>query len=248
MPWSRRRRTLRMRILFMGTPEFAVPSLRALCDAGHEICGVFTQPDRPKNRGMRLQAPPVKEFAVTHNIPVFQPDSVKDGSALEQIKALAPELIVVAAYGRILPEEILNYPASGCINVHSSLLPKYRGAAPIQWAILNGEPETGVTIMYMAKAMDAGDIIAQSTTPIDPDETAQQLHDRLAQMGAELLIQTVEQIAAGTAPRRAQGVSIDAVLQDNDAYHALQKTGGLIMTGPTGTNVNDVAVALIRPL
>ena len=128
-----------MRVVFLGTPDFAVPSLEALVAAGHEICGVFTQPDKPKNRGMKLQAPPVKEFALSHNIPVFQPETVKDGTALEIIRDLQPQLIAVAAYGRILPVDILEYPAYGCINVHSSLLPKYRGSAPIQWAILNGD-------------------------------------------------------------------------------------------------------------
>ena len=196
-----------MRILFMGTPDFAVPSLEALLNAGHEICGVFTQPDKPKNRGMKLQAPPVKEFALAHDIPVFQPESVKDGGALEQIRQLQPELIAVAAYGRILPVDILEYPAYGCINVHSSLLPKYRGSAPIHWAILNGDEESGVTIMHMAKEMDAGDIIAQSVTPIDPNETVETLHDRLAQMGAALLVEVVEQIKAGTAKRTPQDES-----------------------------------------
>ena len=196
-----------MRILFMGTPDFAVPSLEALLNAGHEICGVFTQPDKPKNRGMKLQAPPVKEFALAHNIPVFQPESVKDGTALEQIRQLNPELIAVAAYGRILPVDILEYPVYGCINVHSSLLPKYRGSAPIHWAILNGDEESGVTIMHMAKAMDAGDIIAQAVTPIDPNETVETLHDRLAQMGAALLVEVVEQIGAGTAIRTPQDES-----------------------------------------
>lgn len=193
-----------MRILFMGTPDFAVPSLEALVNAGHEICGVFTQPDKPKNRGMKLQAPPVKEFALAHNVSVFQPETVKDGAALEIIRELAPELIAVAAYGRILPVDILEYPAYGCINVHSSLLPKYRGSAPIHWAILNGDNESGVTIMHMAKAMDAGDIIAQAVTPIDPNETVETLHDRLARMGAELLVEVVEQIKAGTAKRTPQ--------------------------------------------
>lgn len=196
-----------MRILFMGTPDFAVPSLEGLLNAGHEICGVFTQPDKPKNRGMKLQAPPVKEFALSHSIPVFQPESVKDGAAIELIRQLQPELIAVAAYGRILPVDILEYPAYGCINVHSSLLPKYRGSAPIHWAILNGEKESGVTIMHMAKAMDAGDIIAQTTTPIDPNETVETLHDRLAQMGAKLLVEVVEQIRAGTAIRTPQDES-----------------------------------------
>lgn len=196
-----------MKILFMGTPDFAVPSLEALLNAGHEICGVFTQPDKPKNRGMKLQAPPVKEFALAHDIPVFQPESVKDGTALERIRALEPELIAVAAYGRILPVDILDYPAYGCINVHSSLLPKYRGSAPIHWAILNGDEESGVTIMHMAKAMDAGDIIAQSVTPIDPNETVETLHDRLAQMGAALLVDVVEQLKNGTAIRTPQDES-----------------------------------------
>ena len=193
-----------MRILFMGTPDFAVPSLRALVEAGHTICGAFTQPDKPKNRGMKLLSTPVKECCLSYDIPVFQPTKLRDGTALHQIQALEPELIVVAAYGRILPEEILNYPARGCINVHSSLLPRYRGAAPINWAILNGDRESGVTIMHMAAALDAGDIIAQASTPIDPDETAESLHDRLAVLGAQLLVKTVEQIEAGTAHRVPQ--------------------------------------------
>lgn len=196
-----------MKILFMGTPDFAVPSLEALLNAGHEICGVFTQPDKPKNRGMKLQAPPVKEFALAHDIRVFQPESVKDGAAIEQIRSLEPELIAVAAYGRILPVDILEYPAYGCINVHSSLLPKYRGSAPIHWAILNGDEQSGVTIMHMSKAMDSGDIIAQAVTPIDPNETVETLHDRLAQMGAKLLVEVVEQLKNGTATRTPQDES-----------------------------------------
>lgn len=193
-----------MNILFMGTPDFAVPSLEALVAAGHRVVGVFSQPDKPKNRGMKLLPTPVKVCAQAHDIPVFQPTKLRDGTALETIRALAPDLIVVAAYGRILPQEILDYPRLGCINVHSSLLPKYRGSAPIHWAILNGDRETGVTIMHMALALDAGDIIAQRATPIDPDETVETLHDRLAQMGAELLVETVDKIAHGTATRTAQ--------------------------------------------
>ena len=196
-----------MRILFMGTPDFAVASLKRLVEDGHEICGVITQPDKPKNRGMKLQAPPVKEYAVAHNIPVYQPETVKDGTALDIIRSLEPELIAVAAYGRILPVDILDYPQYGCINVHSSLLPKYRGSAPIHWAILNGEKESGVTIMHMAKAMDAGDIITQAVTPIDPDETVETLHDRLAVLGAKCLVDVVEQIKAGTATRTPQDES-----------------------------------------
>ena len=193
-----------MRILFMGTPDFAVPSLEALIGAGHQVCGVFTQPDKPKNRGMKLQAPPVKVCAQAHDIPVYQPVKLRDGAALALIQELAPELIVVAAYGRILPDDILAAPPKGCINVHSSLLPAYRGAAPINWAVLNGDKETGVTIMHMAHDLDAGDIISQAATPIDPDETVVALHDRLAELGAELLVDTVARIAAGTAQRTPQ--------------------------------------------
>ena len=193
-----------MRILFMGTPDFAVPSLQTLLDAGHEVCGVFTQPDKPKNRGMKLQPPPVKVLAQEHNIPVYQPTSVKDGTALEIIQELAPELIVVAAYGRILPNSILEYPAKGCINVHSSLLPKFRGAAPIHWAVVSGETETGVTIMHMAQELDAGDIIDQIRTPIDPDESVETVHDRLAELGGKILVEVVEKIANGTATRTPQ--------------------------------------------
>lgn len=194
-----------MKILFMGTPEFAVPSLEALLHAGHQVCGVFCQPDRPVGRHQnKLQAPPVKECALSHNIPVFQPTKLRDGTALAQIQELAPDLIVVAAYGRILPKEILDYPAFGCINVHSSLLPKYRGAAPINWAILNGERETGVTIMYMAEALDAGDIIAQRKVSILPTETAAELTARLAECGGELLAETVAEMEAGKAVRVQQ--------------------------------------------
>lgn len=193
-----------MKILFMGTPEFAVPSLNALLGAGHTVCGVFTQPDKPKNRGMKLLPSPVKVCALSHEIPVFQPAKMRDREALGYLRELDPELIVVAAYGKILPSEILDYPVKGCINVHSSLLPKYRGAAPINWAILNGEAVTGVTIMHMAPALDAGDIIAQASTPIGADETAPTLTARLAELGAELLVSAVEAIGAGTAARTPQ--------------------------------------------
>ena len=196
-----------MRILFMGTPDFAVASLSALLAAGHEVCGVFTQPDKPKNRGMKLQASPVKEFALAHDIPVFQPVKMRDGEAMGYIRDLDPELIVVAAYGRILPDDILDYPAHGCINVHSSLLPRYRGAAPINWAILNGDKTTGVTIMHMAAELDAGDIILQGETDIGPDETAPELFDRLAALGGALLVEAVGQIERGEAARTPQTAS-----------------------------------------
>ena len=189
----------------MGTPDFAVPSLEALIGAGHEVAGIFSQPDRPVGRHQnKLQAPPVKQAALEHGIPVFQPIKLRDGTALTQLNELDTELIVVAAYGRILPDDILTLPPMGCINVHSSLLPKYRGAAPINWAVINGERETGVTIMYMATELDAGDIIAQATTPIDPEETVETLHDRLAEMGGELLVKTVAELGAGTAKRTPQ--------------------------------------------
>ena len=188
-----------MRIVFMGTPDFAVSSLRALAGAGHEVCGVFTQPDKPKNRGMKLQQSPVKQCALELGLPVYQPAKLRDGEALSILRALKPDLIAVAAYGKLLPADILELPPLGCVNVHSSLLPKYRGAAPINWAILNGEEETGVTIMYMAEGMDTGDILAQASTPIGIDENAAQLFDRLAELGAGLLVETVKELETGTA-------------------------------------------------
>lgn len=187
-----------MRIVFMGTPDFAVPSLNALMGAGHEIRGVFTQPDKPKNRGMKLQQSPVKERALALGLPVYQPVKMRDGEALSILQKLRPDLIAVAAYGKILPVDILELPRLGCVNVHSSLLPRYRGAAPINWAILNGDDETGVTIMNMAEGMDTGDILAQAVTPIDINENAAQLFDRLADMGAGLLAETVKGLEAGT--------------------------------------------------
>ena len=193
-----------MRILFMGTPEFAVASLKRLVEDGHQVCGVFTQPDKPKNRGHKMAFSPVKEYALTVGIPVYQPLKMRDGEALGIVRELAPELIVVAAYGKLLPEDILNTPPCGSINVHSSLLPKYRGAAPINWAILNGERVTGVSIMYMAKELDAGDVILCRETPIDPDEDAQALTARLALLGADALAEAVEQLKNGTAQRTAQ--------------------------------------------
>lgn len=193
-----------MRILFMGTPDFAVASLKRLVEDGHDVCGVFTQPDKPKNRGHKMAFSPVKEYALTVALPVYQPMKMRDGEALRIVRELAPELIVVAAYGRILPEDILSTSAYGSINVHSSVLPKYRGAAPINWAILNGDSVTGVTIMYMAKELDAGDVILCRKTAIDPDEDAQTLTARLAALGADALAEAVEQLQSGTAVRTPQ--------------------------------------------
>jgi methionyl-tRNA formyltransferase len=193
-----------MRILFMGTPDFAVASLKRLVEDGHEICGVITQPDKPKNRGHKMQPTPVKEYALTQNLEVYQPLKAKDGEAMGIVESLNPELIVVAAYGKVLPEELLNYPKYGSINVHSSLLPAYRGAAPINWAILDGLEETGVTIMYMAKELDTGDVILQKTTAIGEHEDSLALTTRLAELGAEALSEAVVALANGTATRTPQ--------------------------------------------
>lgn len=188
----------------MGTPDFAVSSLKHLVEAGHTICGVFTQPDKPKNRGMKLTFSPVKEYALTQNLEVYQPLSMKTENSLALLESLQPELTVVAAYGQILPQAVLDVAPLGSINVHSSLLPTYRGAAPINWAILDGLTTTGVTIMHMAKALDAGDIISTVETEIDPMETAPELTMRLAELGAELLCKTVLTMADGTASRTPQ--------------------------------------------
>lgn len=188
----------------MGTPDFAVPCLDALVQAGHEVVGVFTQPDKPKNRGHQMMPPPVKMCAQSHDIPVFQPVSLKTGEAASLLRALSPELIVVVAYGKILPKEILSIPPRGCVNVHASLLPKYRGAGPIQWSVLNGETETGVTTMYMAEGLDTGDMILQMKTPIGENETADEVHDKLSELGASLLIETIYQMEEGKAARVPQ--------------------------------------------
>ena len=193
-----------MRIVFLGTPDFAVASLRRLVEDGRTVCGVFTQPDKPKNRGHKLAFSPVKEYALSAGLPVLQPARIREPEAVEQVRALDPELLVTAAYGQILPEELLSLPRYGAINVHASLLPKYRGAAPINWAILDGETETGVTIMHMAKALDAGDMILRKRTPIGPEENAGQLTERLAEIGAEALAEAVELLQTGAAPRTPQ--------------------------------------------
>lgn len=193
-----------MRILFMGTPDFAVEQLKRLVEDGHEICGVFTQPDKPKNRGMKMTFSPVKEYALICGLDVYQPTKMHDGSALAIVEKLRPELIVVAAYGRILPEDILSAAPMGAINVHSSILPQYRGAAPINWAILDGRKETGVTIMYMAKELDAGDVICMRKTEILPEEDAQELTGRLALLGADALAEAIGQLASGTVVRTPQ--------------------------------------------
>lgn len=195
-----------MRILFMGTPDFARDSLEAIFEAGHEILAVVTNPDKPKGRGMKMIPTPVKEYAIEKNIPVYQPTKVKNNvEFIEEIKNLNPEVICVVAYGKILPKEILEIPKYGCINVHASLLPKYRGAAPIQWAVLNGDKTTGVTTMYMDIGMDTGDMILKEEVEIGEDETTGELWNRLTKIGGNLLKETLKQIEAGTAPRTKQG-------------------------------------------
>ena len=195
-----------LNILFMGTPDFARDSLEAVYNAGYNILGVVTNPDRPKGRGMKLVASPVKEFAIEKNLELFQPEKVrKNEEFINQIKALNPDVICVVAYGKILPKEILDIPRLGCINVHGSLLPKYRGAAPIQWAVLNGDKTTGVTTMYMDVGMDTGDMILKQEIEIGENETTGELWDRLSKIGGELLVVTLKQIENGTAPREKQG-------------------------------------------
>ena len=195
-----------MKVVFMGTPDFAEESLKAIYEAGHEIIGVVTNPDRPKGRGMKMIPSPVKEFAIQKNLKIFQPEKVKDNEEfINELKAIKPDVICVVAYGKILPKEILDIPPFGCINVHASLLPKYRGAAPIQWAVLNGDKVTGVTTMYMDIGMDTGDIILKQEVEIGEDETTGELWDRLKVIGGKILVETLKQIEKGTAPREKQG-------------------------------------------
>ena len=195
-----------MKVVFMGTPDFAKESLEAIYNAGHEILGVVTNPDKPKGRGMKMVASPVKEFATEKNLKIYQPLKVKNNEEfIKEIKALDPDVICVVAYGKILPKEILDIPKLGCINVHGSLLPKYRGAAPIQWAVLNGDKITGITTMYMDVGMDTGDMILKEEVEIGEDETTGELWDRLSEIGGKLLVDTLKRVEAGTAPREKQG-------------------------------------------
>lgn len=193
-----------MRIVYMGTPEIAATCLRRVYEDGHDIAAVYTKIDTPKNRGMKLTASPVKEFAVAHDLPVIQPVSFRDAAVVEELRALQPELICVVAYGKILPQSVLDIPKYGCINIHASLLPKLRGAGPIQWSILSGDQETGVTAMYLSAGMDEGDMIDKTVVPIAEDDTTATLTEKLAQAGAELLSKTIVSIGAGTAERVPQ--------------------------------------------
>ena len=195
-----------LNILFMGTPDFAKESLEAVYNAGYNILGVVTNPDKPKGRGMKMIASPVKQFAIENNIPIYQPIKIKNNEEfIKEIKELNPDIICVVAYGKILPKEILDIPKYGCINVHGSLLPKYRGAAPIQWAIINGERTTGITTMYMDIGMDTGDMILKEEVEIGEDETTGKLWERLSKIGGTLLVKTINLIEKGKAPREKQG-------------------------------------------
>lgn len=195
-----------LNIVFMGTPDFARESLKAIYEAGHNILAVVTNPDKPKGRGMKLIPSPVKEFAIEKNLKIYQPLKVRNNEDfIGEIKSLNPDVICVVAYGKILPKELLDIPKMGCINVHGSLLPKYRGAAPIQWSVLNGDKETGITTMYMDVGMDTGDMILKEKVKIGEDETTGELWDKLSKVGAKLLVETLKQIERGIAPREKQG-------------------------------------------
>ena len=193
-----------MRIVFMGTPDFSVPILEALVSAGHQVAGVITQPDKPKGRGKAVLMTPVKEKALELGLSVYQPARVREPESVELLRGLKPDVMVVAAFGQILPKSVLEIPPLGCVNVHSSLLPRYRGAAPIQWVIIDGEKETGVTTMMMDEGLDTGDILEQTVVPIEPDETGGSLHDKLSLAGSKLILSTLEKIEKGTAVRTPQ--------------------------------------------
>ena len=186
-----------MRVVFMGTPDIAATCLKRILETGTQVVGVYTQPDRPKGRGMKMVYPPVKEVALQHDLPVFQPENFREAETVQQLRALQPDVVAVVAYGRILPQKVLDIPPKGCINIHASLLPQYRGSAPYQWAVLDGCKETGVTAMYLCREMDAGDMIDTAVTAIGPNETAGELLDRLAVLGADLLKDTLSRMEQG---------------------------------------------------
>lgn len=196
-----------MRIVFMGTPDFAVPTLTALIEGGHEVVAVVTQPDKPKGRGKAVLMTPVKEKAIEYEIPVYQPVKVRDPEFVELLKTMAPDAIVVVAFGQILPKSILDLPKYGCVNVHASLLPKYRGAAPIQWAVIDGEKESGVTTMMMDVGLDTGDMLEQKAIPLDEKETGGSLFDKLSALGGSMILSTLKGLENGTITRTPQGES-----------------------------------------
>jgi len=236
-----------MKVLFIGTPDFAVPSLEALIEAGHEVCAVFSQPDRPAGRGMKLLPPAVKVAALAHNIPVHQPTKLKNDALLPLLEEYNPDVIAVVAYGRILPKYILDYPKYGCINVHGSLLPKYRGAAPIQWAVLNGDEISGVCTMYMDEGLDTGDIIERVETPIGEDETAEGLFDRLSKVGAKTLVSTLKLLEEGRATRTKQNeadATYARMLTREDGKIDWNKSAGEVLNTIRGSYSWPIAYAM----
>lgn len=222
-----------LRIIFMGTPEFACPTLRTLIERGENVVAVVTQPDRPKGRGQQTLPPPVKVLAEAHGIPVLQPVKVRLPESIEEIRALEPDLIVVVAFGQILPKALLEIPKHGCINVHASLLPRYRGAAPLNWCIINGECETGVTTMMMDVGLDTGDMLLKRATPIDPDEDTQSLHDRMSTLGAELLAETLDRLKAGELVPEKQDDSLTCYAP------MMKKEDGLIDWGKSARDIKN---------
>lgn len=235
-----------MRVVFMGTPDIAATCLRQVLRDGFDVVGVYTQPDRPKNRGMKLAFSPVKEVALAAGLPVYQPENFRAPETVEQLRQLRPDVIAVVAYGRLLPQSVLDIPPKGCINIHASLLPAYRGSAPYQWAVLDGAAETGVTAMYLIREMDAGDIIDTVRTPIDPDETAGQLLDRLAELGAPLLSRTLTAIENGTVtrtPQPAEGVSFAPMLDKSMCPIDWMKSARMVHNQVRGLNPWPVATA-----
>lgn len=238
-----------MKIVFAGTPDFAVPTLQALLDSEHQICGVYTQPDRPAGRGRKLTASPVKALAVSANLPVFQPENFKQAGALEELAALEPDLIVVIAYGLILPQAVLDIPKFGSINVHGSLLPRWRGAAPIHRAVMAGDDKTGITIMKVVKKLDAGDMLYKIECPINADSTSSELHDQLAEIGAQGLIQVVNQIEQGTLiaePQDEALVTYAHKLEKNEAVLDWQKSALELDRQVRGLNAWPVAQTLYK--
>ena len=238
-----------MRVVFMGTPDIAATCLKKIIEDKFNVVGVYTQPDRPKNRGMKLTFSPVKEVALANEIPVFQPENFREDETVEQLRSLQPDVVAVVAYGRILPQRVLDIPQKGCINIHASLLPCYRGSAPYQWAVMDGLTETGVSAMYLCREMDAGDVIDVSKTPIGPDETAGELLDRLAVLGADLLSQTLSKIEQGTAtvtPQDCSKVSFAPMLDKTMSPIDWNKTAQQVHNHVRGMNPWPVATAEIQ--
>ena len=235
-----------MRIVFMGTPDIAATCLNKLIEDGFDVVAAYTQPDRPKGRGMKMVFSPVKELALAHDIPVFQPENFREEEAVEQLRQLKPDVCAVVAYGRILPQRVLDIPTKGCVNIHASLLPQYRGSAPYQWAVLDGLPETGVTAQHMALKMDAGDVIDVAKTPIGPDETAGELLDRLAVLGADLLSRTMRRFEAGDVagmPQNEEAVTFAPMLDKSMCPIDWTKTAQQVHNHVRGLHPWPVATA-----